>query len=60
LLIYCNFFINLASKLSMESCDPKIGSAQGVGKVSIYMPLDKLTLSYVENITVGFKNNSKN
>lgn len=44
----------------MESCDPKIGSAQGVGKVSIYMPLDKLTLSYVENITVGFKNNSKN
>lgn len=31
----------------MESCDPKIGSAQGVGDVSIYMPLDALTLSYI-------------
>lgn len=31
----------------MQSCDPKIGCANGSGKVSIYMPIDNLTLSYI-------------
>lgn len=44
----------------MQTCDPKIGCANGSGKVSIYMPLDPLILSYIESITVGFKNNQKN
>jgi hypothetical protein len=43
----------------MQTCDPKIGSAHGVGNMSIYMPLDPLILEYVESITVGFKNNSQ-
>ncbi len=47
----------LASKLSMQTCEPKIGSAHGVGNISIFMPLDPLILQYVESISVGFKNN---
>jgi hypothetical protein len=43
----------------MQTCDPKIGSAHGVGNISIFMPLDNLTLQYIESITVGFKNNTQ-
>ena len=42
-----NFIFYVASKLSMQTCDPKIGSAHGVGSLSIFMPLDNLTLQYV-------------
>lgn len=43
----------------MQTCEPKIGSAHGVGNLAIFMPLDSLTLSYIESITVGFKNNTQ-
>jgi hypothetical protein len=42
----------------MQTCEPKVGSAHGTGNISIYMPLDDLVLSYVESISVGFRNNS--
>lgn len=42
----------------MQSCQPKIGSAHGAGNISIYMPIDNLTLSYIESLTVGFKCNT--
>lgn len=43
----------------MQTCEPKIGSAHGIGDLSIFMLLDNLTLSYIESITVGFKNNTE-
>lgn len=43
----------------MQTCEPKIGSAHGIGNLAIFMPLDSLTLSYIESITVGFKNNTQ-
>jgi len=58
-LYIVNNIFNLASKLSMQTCDPKIGSAHGTGNLSIFMPLDNLTLQYIESITVGFKNNTQ-
>jgi len=43
--------------LQIQSIEPNCGSVLGGSVVKLYMPITDKVLEYVENITVGFKNN---
>lgn len=53
------FYIYIASKLQIQSIEPNCGSVLGGSLVKLYMPIANKILDYVENITVGFKNNQE-
>ena len=54
-ILYLSFYS--ASKLQIQSIEPNCGSVLGGSVIKLYMPIAEKILDYVENITVGFKNN---
>lgn len=42
--------------MQIQSIEPSCGSVLGGTQVKLYIPLPKLVLEYLDNITVGFKN----